>query len=120
MKYGERNLWAFALEDLRKANLELVENFSHCLSIKNEIGDGSKMEDLALKAFLKIEETKNSKQAGGSSAKVRKHFEQIIKIIIASKDFISAAAAENPYAATVWTGVCFILPVSKHARSFPL
>lgn len=47
----------------------------------------------------------------GKPAKVRKYFEQTIKIMLSGKDFVSAAVAFNPYAATAWTGVCFILPV---------
>ena len=116
VKHVDQTLWALAFQELHKANPELIKTFTYCLGIDTKIGDKSIIEDLAQKAFSKIKETNGSKQADGRSAKVRRHFEQTIKILVASKDFISAATAANPYAATVWTGVCFILPVSNHAR----
>ena len=120
VKHVDQTLWALAFQELHKANPELIKTFTSRLGVDTEIGDKWITGDLAQKAISKIEETKDSKLVDGKSAKVRRHFEQIIKILVASKDFISAATAANPYAATVWTGVCFILPVSSHARQIPL
>ena len=116
VKHIDQTLWALAFQELQKVNPELVKTFTYYLGIDTKIGDKSIMKDLAQKAFLKIKETNDSKQVDRRSAKARRHFEQTIKILVASKDFISAATAVNPYAATVWTGVCFILPVSSYAR----
>jgi hypothetical protein len=117
-KEGATSLWALAYRDLQKANPELVESFSHCLGIGTALTDTttfvySDIKGPAHKALEEINEARNSKdKLDGTSVTIRKYFEQTIKIVIASKDFISSAVSANPYAALAWTGVSLLLPVS--------
>lgn len=48
---------------------------------------------------------------GSESIKVREQGEKIIKFILWSNDFISAAVSAQPYAALAWSGVSVLLPV---------
>ena len=99
-------------------NPGLVEEFKHCLGISTiDVDDqnlGRPMIDgvaqEALKALTEADDSK--KELSRTSAKIRKYFEQAVKVIIASKDFISSAVSANPYAALAWTGVSLLLPVS--------
>lgn len=111
-----QSLWSLAVQDLQKSNPELVEHFTRCLGIERVVGGiqstEPKTQHLERKALLKITEASDSKETlNGRTAKVRKSLEQVIKLMIASKDFISEVVALNPYAAMAWTGVCFALPV---------
>ena len=72
---------------------------------------GSSTKDIVQNAFAKINDL-SEEAISGKSDKVRKYFEQTIKLVISTKDFISAAVVANPYAATAWTGVCLVLLVS--------
>lgn len=110
-----QSLWALAFQDLEKVNPELIEKFKYCMGFDNEADSVQNSEsitkEIAQNAFVKINDL--SKEAiSGKSDKVRKYFEQTIKLVISTKDFISAAVVANPYAATAWTGVCLVLPVS--------
>lgn len=49
---------------------------------------------------------------GREPIKVREQGEKIIKFILWSNDFISAAVSAQPYAALAWSGVSILLPVS--------
>lgn len=48
---------------------------------------------------------------GSKSIKVREQGERLIKFILWSDGFISAAVSAQPYAALAWSGVSFLLPV---------
>ena len=118
IKAARPDVWALAFEALRNKNPSLIESFEFCLGINGE--DNKKgivqtmANHLAHEGFLKIKTFNESKEAlHGRTANVRKSFEQILKIITAGKDAISAVAAVNPYAAAAWTGVCFVLPVGN-------
>ena len=110
----DSSLWALAYSDLRAADPELVLKFEQCLAIDGRSGLGPALQstEIEKRALSKINEVNTAKGLmSGKSAKVRKYFEQTVKVILSSQDYISAAVAANPYAATAWTGVCFILPV---------
>lgn len=49
---------------------------------------------------------------GREPVKVREQGEKIIKFILWSNNFISAAISAQPYAALAWSGVSILLPVS--------
>ena len=49
---------------------------------------------------------------GTQPIQVRAQGEKIIKFILWSNDFISAAVSTQPYAALAWSGVSILLPVS--------
>lgn len=110
-----KSLWALAFEDLEKANPELIEKFKYCMGAVNEADNVQNYEsatkEIVQNAFAKINDL-SKETISGKSDKIRKYFEQTIKLVISTKDFISAAVVANPYAATAWTGVCLVLPVS--------
>ena len=95
-----------------------MQGFSQCLGVvKNETGMESfvdrNIKDVAQKALERLQQKNELKESlKGTSAIIRKYFDQTVKIIIASKDFISLATSANPYAALAWTGVSLLLPVS--------
>lgn len=117
-----KSLWAFAFKDLQKANPELIEKFKYCIGVGSE-ADGlqnpeSSTKDMVQNGLSKIDEVIISKEAlNGKSDKIRKYFEQTIKLVISAKDFISAAVAANPSAAMAWTGICLVLPVSGRFKN---
>ncbi|MCJ1238217.1 hypothetical protein MMC14_006206 [Varicellaria rhodocarpa] len=97
----DHSLRALAYEDLRVMNPELVERFNYCLGIST-ISDKVNGES----ANLSIE-----KEHLDKTTPIRKCFEQTIKVIFASKDYISSAVSVNPYAALAWTGISLLLPL---------
>ena len=113
----EHSLWALAYKGLRKAKPELVQKFDFCLGISTGVTNGQdfvspSINEVAQEALKALKEADDSREKlSRLSAKIRKHFEQAVKIIIASKDFISSAVSTNPYAALAWTGVSLLLPV---------
>lgn len=49
----------------------------------------------------------------GRSVNVREQFDRIVKILLVSRNFASAAASIDPvHAGLPWAGVCLLLPVS--------
>lgn len=70
-------------------------------------------EDVVQKALSEIRELNASKEVlSGKSGRIPKKVDQTIKLVISANDFISAAVAFNPYAATAWTGICLVFSVS--------
>ena len=118
----EDSLWAHAYKRLQKQQPDLIETFNthlglNTIDIDNQSLNRSKVDTIAEDALASIEKLNDSKRDTGTfTDTIRKHFERIIKMIIASKDFISSAASLNPYAALAWTGVSMLLPV----RVFPV
>ncbi|MCJ1247609.1 hypothetical protein MMC30_004824 [Trapelia coarctata] len=113
----EPSLWALAYKDLQEAQPELVEKFSHCLGISTTRTKDGKLvypdiEGVAHKALGEIQQARDlEEKLRGTSATIRKYFEQTVKVVIASNDFISKAVSANPYAALAWTGVSLLLPL---------
>ena len=108
----EDSLWALAYKDAQQANPDLIKEFNYLLGI-DELGAAASADGLAQKALDLIDKADEEK-LHGTSAKMRKSYDQVVKIIIASRDFIGPIASTNPYAALAWTGVSFLLPVSHH------
>ena len=113
----EGSLWARAYEQLHKEQPTLAEAFSTHLGLsnadlENQDLDHSRVDKVAEDALTSIQNLNDSKRESKTfSDKISKHFQRIIKMIIASKDFISVAASLNPYAALAWSGVSMLLPV---------
>ncbi|MCJ1432221.1 hypothetical protein MMC27_001577 [Xylographa pallens] len=113
----EPSLWALAYDALQRANPELIKKFNYCLGlnstdIDNKILVFPSIDRVVQKAFEELKEAGGSdEKLNRTSATIRKYFEQTIKIIIASKDYISSAVSANPYAALAWTGVSVLLPL---------
>ncbi|MCJ1402755.1 hypothetical protein MMC11_005976, partial [Xylographa trunciseda] len=113
----EPSLWALAYDDLQRSNPELITKFNHCLGINSTDVDKdnitcSSIDHVVRKAVEKLKEARKSKdQLDKTSATIRKHFEEAVKIIIASNNYISPAVSTNPYAAIAWTGISLLLPL---------
>ena len=109
----EVTLWALAYKDLRGSNPELVKEFERLLGIRTT-GSIPEINDIAHKALEELEKFNASKEKlSNTSGTIRKYFQQAVKVVIASKDFIAAAVAADPHAAIAWTGVSLLLPVSR-------
>jgi len=114
----ECSLWARAYEGLQEANPDLIEKFKYCMGISStEMNDKHfdhpGIDEVAQEALKALEDANDTKkESNKTSANIRKHFEQAVKVIVASKDFIASAVSANPYAALAWTGVSLLLPVS--------
>jgi hypothetical protein len=112
---NENSLWASAYRDFQVANPELAAKFEHCMgitSVKNGENCYPEIKGLALKSLEEITQADNWKgKSSTPSAIMQKYFDQIIKIIIASKTFISSAISANPHAALAWAGISLLLPV---------
>lgn len=48
----------------------------------------------------------------GKPVKLREQSEKLIKFVLWSKDFVSAALKSEPHAAIAWAGILLIMPVS--------
>lgn len=70
----------------------------------------------ALDALTQVDISKE--KLNETSATIGKYFDQAVRIIIASKDFIASAVSAKPYAAVAWTGISFLLPVSYFEALF--
>lgn len=116
----KNTLWAQAYLKLKAKDSELFEKFNECLGFASSSTDSlskkKKIGEIQQRAFQALEEVNNSNKTIGLGSKMRKYFEQSIKFVNTSKEFISAAVSANPYAALAWTGVSLLLPVSKPRR----
>jgi hypothetical protein len=115
------NLWDNALEALREDNPKLISEFEKCLALeasgiasstspsKNDNSDAEF--EIVESIIVNRYHDRHDETLARKSAVVRKYFEQVVKAIIASKSFISAAISSDPYSSLAWTGVCLLLPV---------
>ena len=117
---ASHSLWALAYEELKGTNRPLVEKFNYCLGITttsadrdNEICVGPNIGEVVRNAFHELDKAYNLRVNLDHASPVRKRFEQALKVINASKDYISSAVSLNPYAALAWTGVNLLLSVSQ-------
>ncbi|MCJ1315728.1 hypothetical protein MMC15_001048 [Xylographa vitiligo] len=113
----EPSLWVLAYDALQKSNPELAKKFNYCLGLTTTDTDHKipvlpSIDGVVEKAFKELNETGGSNEKlNKTSTTIRKYFEQTIKIVIASKDYISSAVSANPYAALAWAGVSLLLPL---------
>lgn len=114
----EYSLWASAYTNLTKENPDLVKKFRSCLKLDNQDIEDATFSDprtgsIAQEALDNLhgifETTKNSNKISDG---IKKYFEKTVKIVLASKDFISLAVSASPPAALAWTAVSSLLPVS--------
>lgn len=115
-----RNLWMHAYEALKLRDPDLVTTYEHHLTSADPRHTVSAFPSLSpelIEAIIKVKlEDREAKRLvvhlGRQPIKVREHGEKIIKFILWSNDFISAAVSVQPYAALAWSGVSILLPVS--------
>lgn len=120
---AEPSLWALAYSCLRKENPNLIRNFDECLGIGHTDTQAgnlvfAEVEGVTQKALEEIEKAIDSKdKRSGVKLAIQDYSKKAIKIIIASKSFITSAASAEPHAALAWAGVSLLLPVSLVSKA---
>jgi hypothetical protein len=66
---------------------------------------------LAESKLSELDESRLKIQIRDSEIIVKEKVDQVLKVVIAAKDFVSAALTPQPVAALAWAGVCILLPV---------
>ncbi|KAF3400789.1 hypothetical protein DPV78_005126 [Talaromyces pinophilus] len=127
--YVKRDLWDEAYEALRAENEDLIQKYEaiileHDKQNNNATGQqlappksSRREEQLRQIVSQKINEVDLAKwriKAGNHSLVLRDQFEKAIKVIIATKEFISTAVSNEPHAALAWAGVCVFLPLLEN------
>ena len=115
-----RNLWMHAYEALKLRDPDLVTAYERHLTSADSSHTVSAFPSLNPKLIeaiikVKLEDREANRlvvNLGRQPIKVREHDEKILKFILWSNDFISAAVSIQPYAALAWSGVSILLPVS--------
>lgn len=78
-------------------------------------------EQLRQIASQKIDEVDLAKwqiKIGNRSLVLRDQFDKAVKVVIATKEFISSAVSSEPHAALAWAGVCIFLPVKTPSKFY--
>lgn len=112
------SLWTLAYHDLRQDNPKLAQQLCDCLGIRNtHDGAGdlvcSDINRVVQGALEEITKSADSEEHSGTALAIRQFPRKAVTIVLASKDFIAAAASANPYTALAWSGVSLHLPVSR-------
>lgn len=113
------DLWQNAYKALEARNLGLVTGYKLALAALND--SQTDCAQASLPDLIKIvvdkglqdhEKRRMVIHLGEKPIKVREQGEKVIKFILWSNKFISAAVSAQPYAALAWSGVSILLPVS--------
>ncbi|MCJ1428331.1 hypothetical protein MMC29_006240, partial [Sticta canariensis] len=125
-----RNLWMHAYEALKLRDPALVTDYERHLTSADPSRTSPSLnpELIDIEAIVKVklddrEANRLVVHLGRQPIKVREHGEKIIKFILWSNDYISAAVSVQPYAALAWSGVSILLPLllnSSQQRSVML
>ena len=115
----QEDLWQNAYKALEARNLDLVTSYKLALAVPDDSQtDCAQMPlpevvDTVVKKKLEDREQKQLViHLSKKPIKVRQQGEKVIKFILWSNKFISAAVSAQPYAALAWSGVSILLPVS--------
>ena len=115
----QEDLWQSAYKALEARNLELVTGYKLALAAIND--SPTDCAQASLPDLIKIvvdkglqdrEKKRMVIHLHDKPIKVREQGEKVIKFILWSNKFISAAVSAQPYAALAWSGVSILLPVS--------
>ncbi|MCJ1423388.1 hypothetical protein MMC29_001271 [Sticta canariensis] len=114
-----KNLWMLAFEALKLRDPELVTAYEcHLASAdpSHTVSAFTSPSPELIKAIIKerLEHREANRlvvHLGTRPIKVREQGEKIIKFILWSNSFISAAVSVQPYAALAWSGVSILLPL---------
>ena len=103
-----RNLVA---STIRQKSPDLLDKFQNVLGV-GPLEVSGDTEQLAHKALQAIDGA-SQQESHGASGSARRYYEQSVKVVRASREFIAPLVAINPYAAAAWTGVSLLLSVSR-------
>ena len=114
-------LWMYAYQELKYREPELVTNYQTCImsDLDNSAALGPSIRVEVLVALIKQKMLDREEKQWVLRLRKRKpptpvweQGEKIIKFVLWSKDFVSAAVSTQPYAALAWSGVSVLLEVS--------
>ena len=105
------SLWALAYRDLRLKSPDLVEKFQNVLGV-DLLDVGGDTERLAHRA-LQVIDGVSQQELRDTRGSARRYYEQSVKVVRASREFIAPLVATNLHAAAAWTGVSLLLSVSR-------
>ena len=121
IKDPSAELWMYAYQELRSREPELVANYETCIfsDLADPAASGPTIRVELLVALIKQRMLDREEKQWAlrlrkrqPSTPVREQGEKIIKFVLWSKDFVSAAVSTQPYAALAWSGVSVLLEVS--------
>lgn len=115
-----KDLWMHAYEALKLRNPDLVTDYERHLSsadINHTACGLTSLSPERIKAIIipKLEDREANRlvvRLGSEPIKVREQGEKIVRFILWSNRYISAAVSTQPFAALAWTGVSILLHVS--------
>ncbi|KAL8740703.1 MAG: hypothetical protein Q9190_006623 [Brigantiaea leucoxantha] len=113
-----KDLWMLAYETLKLRDLDLIVDYENCLAAtiaSSENYPQGPLNPELIKAVVerKLQDHEAKKlilHIRGKAIKVREQGEKVIKFILWSNGFVSAAVSAQPYAALAWSGVSLLLP----------
>ncbi|KAB8360739.1 hypothetical protein FH972_024474 [Carpinus fangiana] len=112
------SLWLEAYENLRQTNPDLLLRFEQILQRESIHTSGILNDSKNLKYFQEGISGENALllldrkiQAIENKHKYSTYYDRAINVVLASKDFISSIASQEPHAALAWAGVSIILPL---------
>lgn len=102
-------LWKVAFQRLEAGDAELLrENEQQRADLNNTLIDKALYDEKAKQWCI---------QLAGKSLRIRELGGQIVRFISDSQDFLQQVTSMEPHAATAWTCVSLLLPVSSHPSS---
>ncbi|EEA28223.1 hypothetical protein TMatcc_003457 [Talaromyces marneffei ATCC 18224] len=119
-RYVKRDLWDEAYEALQAQNQDLIQKYEEIiLEYDKQNADATtqqlappkssrREEQLRQIASQKIDEVDLAKwqiKIGNRSLVLRDQFDKAVKVVIATKEFISSAVSSEPHAALAWAGL---------------
>ncbi|KAJ5614152.1 hypothetical protein N7528_007806 [Penicillium herquei] len=119
---ADEPLWEQAYEELRKDEPDLVASFERVIASEDDCNSTDvhastqdrqqRMAALVDKKIAQMNDRKWRLSIGKADIEVREKIDQIVKIIMVAKDFISSAASIDPvHVGLPWAGVCVLLPL---------
>ncbi|KAJ5738870.1 hypothetical protein N7493_002025 [Penicillium malachiteum] len=119
---ADESLWEQAYEKLRRDEPDLVTSFERVVASEDESNSTNihastqdrqqRMAALVDKKIAQMNDRKWRLSIGKADIEVREKVDQIVKIIMVAKDFISSAASIDPvHAGLPWAGICVLLPL---------
>ncbi|KAJ5725594.1 uncharacterized protein N7483_006951 [Penicillium malachiteum] len=119
---ADGSLWEQAFEELRKDEPDLVASFERVVDSEDDSNSGhvhasgqdrqQRMAALVDKKIAQMNDRKWRLSIGKTDIEVREKVDQIVKIIMVAKDFVSSAASIDPvHVGLPWAGICVLLPL---------
>lgn len=118
------DIWKLAYQRLSEKNPKLIKNYEHILTLEegdNHESDAipqeithsiSRLTSLAAKKLAALDDSRLKIRLKSKTFVVKDGVDQVLKVVIRAKDFVSGIVTTEPHGAVIWAGVCVLLPVS--------